>query len=61
MEFGDWTRIVELGLVIGKTGRDIKQADAHSYISGYSACPLFSLPTARYSKAISPRSRHDRT
>ncbi|KAH6902423.1 mitochondrial protein [Coprinopsis sp. MPI-PUGE-AT-0042] len=31
---------VELGLVIGKTGRDIKQADASSYISGYSARQL---------------------
>ncbi|THG94229.1 hypothetical protein EW026_g7202 [Hermanssonia centrifuga] len=26
---------VELGLVIGKRGRDITQADAHSYIAGY--------------------------
>ena len=27
---------VELGVVIGKTGRDIKESDAESYIAGYS-------------------------
>lgn len=30
------TMTVELGVVIGKTGRDISKADAESYIAGYS-------------------------
>jgi acylpyruvate hydrolase len=29
--------LVELGLVIGKTGRDISQADSESHIAGYGA------------------------
>ena len=36
--------IVELGVVIGKGGRDITQANASSHISGYSACCLLSEP-----------------
>lgn len=31
-------RIVELGLVIGKGGRDIAQDNAGSHVAGYSAC-----------------------
>lgn len=27
---------VELGVIIGKNGRDIPEADAESYIAGYS-------------------------
>ena len=29
---------VELGLVIGKGGRDISEADAEAHIAGYGAC-----------------------
>ena len=44
---------VELGVVIGKTGRDIKESDAESYIAGYST----SLYVVRADD--SPRNRHD--
>lgn len=34
---------VELGVVIGKNGRDIPKAEAESYIAGYSECTLFDV------------------
>lgn len=32
----DWGFVVELGVVIGKNGRDITEAQADSYVAGYS-------------------------
>jgi acylpyruvate hydrolase len=32
--------LVELGLVIGKGGRDISEANAEEYIAGYGVCAL---------------------
>lgn len=40
--------VVELGLVIGKGGRDIKEANADSHIAGYGGDPVtVSTPLAR--------------
>lgn len=33
---GELTCVVELGVVIGKNGRDIPKSEAESYIAGYS-------------------------
>ena len=51
-----WLTTVELGVVIGKDGRDIPESQVDEYIAGYSqfcsACSLLALTHSQPSRSI---------